>query len=193
MGNATAWKADYLNPEGCIEVEFPFSANTGDKVTCNMKDGQGTVISHVLEVEMIVYEEYAPLKKLSQVTPTGGARVLRMHFDMNLTERAGLGVSWTMERPPLYGDVPPSPPTYRFANMDDCPEYDALDLVETRGLRDPEARGDRSSVSPPPVGVRRRLSISDLQQDDLTPEVQHEEAEVTTPTEEVGSGNIYDS
>lgn len=182
-GLTSGWKANYNDAEGCIELEFPFSSNLGQKVTCNTKDGQGTEISHVMEVEMIVFEEQAPLKRLSQTSPTGGARVLRMHFDMNLTERAGMGVSWTQERPPLYGDVPPSPPTYKNGNLSDCPEYNDVVPLETIGL-------SRNSGSPTPV-VRRRLSMTDLEQENAdsaaAPDLPEESA-----IDEVEDGDIYD-
>lgn len=45
--------------------------------------------------------------------PTGAARVLRMQFKMNVTERSGLGIAWDDEVPPMYEDVRAlSPPTY---------------------------------------------------------------------------------
>ena len=46
------------------------------------------------------------------MTPTGAARVLRMQFNLNVTERCGLGISWDEEMPPVYEDVPASPPGY---------------------------------------------------------------------------------
>lgn len=46
-------------------------------------------------------------------TPTGAARVLRMQFKLNITERSGLGIAWDDEVPPTYEDVRTlSPPTY---------------------------------------------------------------------------------
>lgn len=46
-------------------------------------------------------------------TPTGAARVLRMQFKLQLTERSGLGIAWDDEVPPTYEDVSSlSPPTY---------------------------------------------------------------------------------
>jgi len=186
-GLTSGWKSNYNDPDGCIELEFPFSSNLGTKVTCNTKDGQGTEISHVMEVEMIVFEEQAHLKRLSQTTPTGGARVLRMHFDMNLTERAGLGVSWTQERPPLYGDVPPSPPTYKnntLSNVDECPGYDDLVPLETIGV-------SRNEGSPTPV-VRRRLSMTDLEQDNADSAIAPARAESEERNDvEVEDGDIY--
>lgn len=140
-----------------------------------------------MEVEMIVFEEQAHLKRLSQTTPTGGARVLRMHFDMNLTERAGLGVSWTQERPPLYGDVPPSPPTYKnntLSNVDECPGYDDLVPLETIGV-------SRNEGSPTPV-VRRRLSMTDLEQDNADSAIAPARAESEERNDvEVEDGDIY--
>lgn len=45
--------------------------------------------------------------------PTGAARVLRMQFRLNFTERSGLGISWDEEVPPIYQDVKLlSPPSY---------------------------------------------------------------------------------
>ncbi|SCU84743.1 LANO_0C02256g1_1 [Lachancea nothofagi CBS 11611] len=48
--------------------------------------------------------------------PTGAARVLRMQFRQNITERSGLGISWDDEVPPTYQDVRLlSPPSYAKA------------------------------------------------------------------------------
>ena len=49
--------------------------------------------------------------------PTGAARVLRMQFKLNFTERSGLGVSWDDEVPPLYEEVKrvEAPPNYAEA------------------------------------------------------------------------------
>ncbi|KAH8599765.1 hypothetical protein B0O99DRAFT_681999 [Bisporella sp. PMI_857] len=102
------WKSDYSGPDGTIEFEFPFSIKT-DHPICDLKTENGTEVSHILVVEMIVTEELAPISKPRQVTPTGSARVLRMHFNVVVTERAGLGISWDEEQPPLYENVPASP------------------------------------------------------------------------------------
>jgi hypothetical protein len=63
-------------------------------------------------VEMVVSQEYAQVGKPNLVTQTGVGRILRMHFATVLTDRAGLGISWDNEAPPVYQDVPPSPPSY---------------------------------------------------------------------------------
>lgn len=45
--------------------------------------------------------------------PTGSARVLRMQFKLQMSERSGLGIAWDDEVPPTYDDVKAlSPPTY---------------------------------------------------------------------------------
>lgn len=157
------WKTDYTNPDGMVEVEFPFSVRANAKASCNTKGDEGTEVSHTLVVEMIVCEEYAPIKKPTQTTPTGGARVLRMHFNVNLTERAGLGVSWEDESPPLYGDVPASPPTYRIGNVfphvGPVPEYEDLVPLEDRTGATPtiaSTESGESSLAP------HRLSMTDL-------------------------------
>ena len=63
-------------------------------------------------LELVIAEEWAPNKKPEQSTPTGAARVLRTQFNLNVTERAGMGLSWDDEMPPMYEDVPASPPHY---------------------------------------------------------------------------------
>lgn len=105
------WKADY-SPDGKIEAEIEFHCDPNLKPSCNMKSNDGTEITHQLVVEMVVVQEYAPTSNLKHITPTGVARILRMHFGVVLTERPGLGVSWDNEAPPIYQDVPPSPPCY---------------------------------------------------------------------------------
>jgi hypothetical protein len=124
----SGWKSDYSSPDGTIELEFPMSIRPDSKPICDMKAEDGTEVSHVLVVEMIVAEEWAPIKKPAQVTPTGAARVLRMHFTTIVTERAGLGISWDEEQPPLYENVPASPPGYGIAAADEVSLIDYEDL-----------------------------------------------------------------
>ncbi|KAF2705955.1 hypothetical protein K504DRAFT_387051 [Pleomassaria siparia CBS 279.74] len=104
------WKTDF--DEGNIEAEFRAACNMVTKPLCDMDSPSGMSVKHNLIVEMVVAEEWAPLKKLNQVTPTGAARVLRTQFHLVLTERSGMGISWDEEQPPMYEDVPASPPTY---------------------------------------------------------------------------------
>ncbi|KAK8076673.1 LMBR1 domain-containing protein [Apiospora phragmitis] len=108
---STGWKSDY-SPNGSVEMEVEYQCNTHSKSVCDMKSHDGTEVTHQLVVEMVVVQEYAPIHQPKHVTPTGVARILRMHFGTTLTERAGLGVSWDNEAPPIYKDVPASPPSY---------------------------------------------------------------------------------
>lgn len=123
------WKGDYTGPDGCIEMEFKFGIQPSSRPICDLKAQDGTEVSHVLIVEMIVTEEYAPVNKPKQATPTGTARVLRMHFNVIVTERAGLGISWDEEQPPLYENVPGSPPGYVYNegyHAQPIPDYEDL-------------------------------------------------------------------
>ncbi|CAJ2506675.1 Uu.00g078610.m01.CDS01 [Anthostomella pinea] len=105
------WKADY-SPDGNIEMEVSYQCPPTAKAVCDMHSSDGTEVTHQLVVEMVVVQEYSPLNQPRHATPTGVARILRMHFGIVMTERAGLGVSWDNEAPPIYQDVPPSPPGY---------------------------------------------------------------------------------
>lgn len=108
----SGWKSDY-SPDGCVVAEIDFSCSPALKPNCDLKIGSGcATITHQLVVEMVVVQEFAPVSQPKHITPTGIARILRMHFNVNVTERSGLGVSWDNEAPPIYQDVPPSPPGY---------------------------------------------------------------------------------
>ncbi len=166
----SGWKSDYSTADGTIELEFPFSIKADAKPVCDMKAEDGTEVSHVLIVEMIVAEEFAPIKRPSQVTPTGAARVLRMHFNTTLTERAGLGISWDEEQPPLYENVPASPPAYGVAlpyDGDAIPDYDDLQPLDSmtpeflaRGT--PQAGPVRTGDNGEGPSGAPRLSMDDL-------------------------------
>lgn len=114
----TGWKTDF--EKGEIDVEFKGACNIGLKPLCDVDSPSGMSVKHNLVIEMVVAEEWAPLRKLSQATPTGAARVLRTQFHLVLTERSGMGIAWDEEQPPIYEEVAPlaSPPTY----VDHC-EY----------------------------------------------------------------------
>jgi arrestin-related trafficking adapter 1 len=112
---SSGWKSDY-SPGGCVEMELDYQCAVNAKAACDMKTSESTgQVTHQLVVEMVVVQEYAPIAQPKHFTPTGIARILRMHFATTLTERAGLGVSWDNEAPPIYQDVPPSPPSYSCA------------------------------------------------------------------------------
>lgn len=112
------WKADYSG-DGNVELEIEYGivaahrhlAHT-PRYAGDSRSRDGTEVSHSLMVEMVVSKEWSPVGKPHLTTQTGTGRILRMHFSVSVSERAGLGVSWDNEAPPLYQDVPPSPPTY---------------------------------------------------------------------------------
>lgn len=132
------WKVNYnaATGSGEVELELPYfctppdhrehhNSNSGASTStnpspphrhvppmCDVRARDGTEVTHSLVVEMVVVQEMAPIGTPRHVTPTGLARILRMHFATVVTERAGLGVSWDNEAPPIYQDVPPSPPAY---------------------------------------------------------------------------------
>ncbi|KAI5287522.1 hypothetical protein KEM52_001555 [Ascosphaera acerosa] len=122
----TGWKTDFDTAGGEINFEFIASLRPGCEPLCDIfplmkSDGVTPLnpgaleVRHNLVIELIVAEEFATLAPgggVKSSTPTGAARVLRMLFHLNVTERSGLGISWDEEMPPVYADVPPSPPTY---------------------------------------------------------------------------------
>ncbi|KAK8220016.1 Endocytosis regulator [Zalaria obscura] len=111
----SGWKTDF--EDGQLEGEFSCFINHANKPQCDVESPSGLKISHQLVLELVIAEEWAPNKKPNQATPTGAARVLRTTFNVTVTERSGMGIAWDDEQPPMYEDVPASPPGY--VNVED--------------------------------------------------------------------------
>lgn len=108
----TGWKTDFDTQGGEITLEFDARLSPSKHPICDMDSPAGLEVKHNLVVELIIAEEFCPNRNTSLITPTGAARVLRMQFAIIVTERAGMGISWDEEMPPVYEDVPASPPGY---------------------------------------------------------------------------------
>ena len=115
------WKTDFV--DGVIEGDFtagigpspPTSTSTFTlKPCCDVESAASTnlTITHKLCIEAIVSQELAADDSLSTGSPTDTNRVLRCNFGVQVTQKSGLGISWDEEAPPLYEDVPDSPPSY---------------------------------------------------------------------------------
>lgn len=120
------WKTDF--EDGQIEGEFVCAIDSGLKPNFHVEAPNGTNVKHTLVLELVITEEWAPNKKPTQATPTGAARVLRTQFNVTVSERAGMGIAWDDEQPPLYEDVPASPPAY--LHVEDYTGDDLNDDVE---------------------------------------------------------------
>ncbi|KAL2271957.1 hypothetical protein VTJ83DRAFT_1328 [Remersonia thermophila] len=109
----SGWKSNYASlTDSTVELELEYCLGKNARFACDTKSRDGTEVTHQLVIEMVVSQEWAPVGKPHQATHTGVGRILRMHFGAILTERAGIGISWDNEAPPIYQDVPPSPPAY---------------------------------------------------------------------------------
>ena len=175
--NKQPWKTDF--DAGDVECQFKAAVNPNLKPVCDVSAPNGLSVSHSLFIEMVVAEEWVPLKKTHQVTPTGAARILRMQFYLIMTERAGMGISWDEETPPVYQDVPASPPSYANMVDYDIAELSELGHVEDLQLGDPLRRpliagpstarpwssGASRSPAPSPGSPRLRLDAADLLQE----------------------------
>ena len=114
----SGWKADWEETGGgSIEMDFAVAIAPGSRPVCDVDSGTGFSVSHNLVIELIIGEDYCPIPKSKAYAPTGTARVLRMQLGLMVTERSGMGISWDEEQPPVYENVPESPPGY--ATMDD--------------------------------------------------------------------------
>ncbi|KAG6014290.1 hypothetical protein E4U41_004881 [Claviceps citrina] len=157
------WKSDYSGSDGVVDFEFDYAvthfkthARDPPRFACDMQTdgggddtGGGTHISHALQIELIVSKEFAPEGKPQLATQTGTGRILRMHFAVSMTEYPGLGVSWDNEAPPVYQDVPPSPPGYPSEPPIEYGQLEELDAQRQGtgsepGSRRPSASGERA-------------------------------------------------
>ncbi|CAK7222075.1 Endocytosis regulator [Sporothrix curviconia] len=132
----SGWKSSYAGAEDSyIELELDYMLGKHAKYACDTHTRDGTAVTHQLMIEMVVSQEWAPANKPAMVTQTGVGRILRMHFTDILTQRGGIGVSWDNEAPPIYQDVPPSPPSYNeeiLGDQDSISEHiEPLDGVRT--------------------------------------------------------------
>ncbi|KAK9456624.1 hypothetical protein V1511DRAFT_494847 [Dipodascopsis uninucleata] len=117
------WKTDNSN-DGRVDLQFEVSTFTESTLACNVSEPAiGYSVEHLLVVEMLVAEEHLISRSHTATSPTGTARILRMQFNLEVTERGGLGISWDDEVPPTYEDVPVSPPGYDYLIEQDNIEH----------------------------------------------------------------------
>jgi arrestin-related trafficking adapter 1 len=145
----SGWKTDFDTQGGEVTLEFEARLSPSKHPICDMDSPAGLEVKHTLVIELIIAEEFCPNRNTSLITPTGAARVLRMQFAVNVTERAGMGISWDEEMPPVYEDVPASPPGYGSSDRNDGafggaimedyngPELEYVDLERMPGSGDP--------------------------------------------------------
>ncbi|PGH04590.1 hypothetical protein GX51_03423 [Blastomyces parvus] len=174
----SGWKSDFDTIGGEIHIEFEANIRPGANPLCNLSPTPegGLEVKHDLVMEQIVAEEYCPQNNVKFLTPTGAARVLRMVFPLHVTERGGLGISWDEEMPPMYDDVPASPPGYVMPDrapsaVEDytgsplpLPDYEELDQMNAFD-DPPHHRGNSGEASQ--QAARResghRLTVDDLE------------------------------
>jgi hypothetical protein len=165
------WKTDFDTAGGEISMQFEASINPTCNPVCDLEVPNGLEVKHNLVIELIVAEEFCPNRNTRSITPTGAARVLRMQFHLHVTERSGLGISWDEEMPPVYEDVPASPPGYTMLDgnsiMEDysgsplsLPDYEELERMESLHL-DSDSAGS--------VRGRSRLTTEDLTAEPMEP------------------------
>jgi hypothetical protein len=164
----SGWKTDFDTAGGEITAEFDASIRPNSNAVCDLAALRGGAleIKHNLVLELIVAEEFCPNRSKKPAVPTGAARVLRMLFHLNMTERSDQGISWDEEMPPVYGEVPASPPGYDLGDGDgsmmeeyrgsalELPEYEELERLDMFDRLD---RDDRQSTARRPSSIRDSL------------------------------------
>lgn len=162
----TGWKTDFDTAGGEISMNFEANINPAANAVCDMEAPNGLEVKHNLVIELIVAEEFCPNRNTRLITPTGAARVLRMQFHLHVTERGGLGISWDEEMPPVYEDVPASPPSYTkpdaaHSYFEDyhgsplpLPDYEDLERMESLRLDSDSTHSSNRSTHSSSRGLR---------------------------------------
>lgn len=195
----SGWKTDFDTAGGEINFEFEVSACTksNHRPVCDVDSSTGLDVKHALVIELIIAEEFITNRNPKVINPTGAARVLRMSFQVIVSERAGMNISWDEEMPPVYEDVPESPPCYgnaesvgnaggasisiytgpqleyndlervRTDNPNDPPQYRERDANAGLPMRDPTTT---STTAAGPSGTQSQRGRSGFTEDELEAE-----------------------
>lgn len=157
----TGWKTDFGLQKGHIEFfTADFCPGALKRATKDLTDPiSGLSVSHQLVCELLIAEETLSDPKAAHGLLTGAARVLRMQFAFPVVDRPGLGISWDDEVPPVYADIPLSPPQYdEVQGLPSVEDISATSLVFSPSLSptmsptlrhvDPHIRGFEHHPSP---------------------------------------------
>lgn len=115
------WKNDFGIPGGQTDFEFRASIKPGSQYVCDVKSATGFEVKHTLVLEIIMAEHHIRDSDPKTAVPTGQLYVLKTVARQILTDRSGMGISWDEEQPPVYEDVPHSPPDYVIKDNQDEP------------------------------------------------------------------------
>lgn len=115
------WKNDFAVPGGQVDFDFRASIKPGSRYVCDVKSATGFDVKHTLTLEIVITEHHIKDSDPKCTVPTGQFYVLKTAARQILTERSGMGISWDEEQPPVYDDVPDSPPSYTMKGYQDQP------------------------------------------------------------------------
>lgn len=151
----SGWSSDFTaGKDGSVDLDFKYTLNNlkpkdwhgrDGRAACDSKSRDGTTVTHALLIELVVSKEYAPEGKPHLSAPTGTGRILRMHYHVAITDSPGEGVSWDEEQPPMYEEVPPSPPGYPSAELP--VDYEDIGPLDYHDLQTLDAQRGQGSDS----------------------------------------------
>lgn len=184
------WKTDFDTAGGEITLQFELNLTASKKPVCDIDTGAGFIVTHSFVIETIVSEERSiSAKRPNEIQSTGAARILRMSFALPVTERTGMGISWDEEMPPMYDEVPASPPLYP-QSTGLAPETCAME--EYRGGFDwdhdnesPQRRSSERPNAAPSGRIPQDQFLSDLPPS-------YREADAFPPLDQMGNLDIRD-
>lgn len=164
------FKTDYQAGEIDCEFSFTLTSKNNKRVLCDVDTGTGYTVKHSLIIELIIAEEWQSNSKADKWGATGQARVLRSQFGLTVTERAGLGIAWDEEEPPLYQDMALEPPPTYEHEFGLPPLTEAQRTALAEQARAQTSRGPAPDLpsSPPMYGVNSHMQNLDEAIEDLS-------------------------
>ncbi|KAH6889640.1 hypothetical protein B0T10DRAFT_439939, partial [Thelonectria olida] len=102
--------------DGTAQLDFGFgikrSSSSQPTYSNDTKSLDGTEVTHLLTVELVLIKETFPEDSPNLAVRTGGGRILRLHYRVAMVDDSITGPGCVIENLPSYHDIWPSPPSY---------------------------------------------------------------------------------
>lgn len=127
-----SWSKNPWKPKtqaGEVSADFNVKINPRKAIPSVQSNELNLDVKHNLIVDMLVIEEYYSKTNPSWCVPTGQVRLLRLPVSIFVAKCGDTGLPWDEELPPMYEQVPGSPPEY-LDKIDEPPTYGSSQSAE---------------------------------------------------------------
>lgn len=118
--------------DGTARLDFGFgikkSSNSQPTYANDTKSLDGTEVTHLLTVELVLIKETIREGQPNFAVRTGAGRILRLHYRVAMVDESIMGPGCVIENLPSYHDIWPSPP--RYSDEEVPPGQDIAGVLE---------------------------------------------------------------